>query len=163
MKKLLCSVAVVGLLLVPLSVSGQVTISPEVVLADNVDFGIGGTISFPLEDLNENIEGFAGFDLFFPDAVDYWQITGGLRYLIEIDNPDVLPFLGAGLGIGNFSFDVPEGSILDGSSTEIGLLLGGGAKFNTSSSVQPWAEFLIGVGDLPDFAIRVGAGFELGG
>ena len=168
MKKLLCSAALVGLLAVPSFVSAQVEISPQLSIAQDVDFGVGGSVAFPLEALNDMVEGVVGFDLFFPgDNLGYWEIDALLRYMVELANPDVLPFVSAGLGIGNYSVDLPPG-VPDlgfglGSSTQIGLKVGGGAKFNPGNSVSPWADLHLGIGDIPSFTLRVGAGFTVGG
>ena len=159
MKKLLCSVALVGMLVMPGAVHAQVEIGPHVVLADDVDFGVGGMIAFPLESLHESLEGMASFDLYFPDGVDYWEIGGVIRYLIGIDNPDVVPFVAAGIGIGNISNSVVSGV----GDTRVGLKVGGGVKFAQSSALSPWGDILLGVGDLPSFALRVGAAFRVGG
>ncbi|MGI9629000.1 MAG: outer membrane protein [Longimicrobiales bacterium] len=166
MKKLLCSVALVGVLAVPSFLGAQVTVSPQISFADDVDLGLGGSVAFPLEQLHEAMEGFASFDLFFPgDNLGYWEIDAILRYLIEIDNPDVLPFVSGGLAIGSFSIDLPAGvpDLGFGSSTEFGLKLGGGAKFKAEDALSPWADLHFGLGDIPGFTFRVGIGFTVGG
>lgn len=166
MKKLLCSVAVVGVLAVPGFLGAQVTVSPQISFADDVDLAVGGSIAFPLEQLNEAIEGFASFDLYFPgNDLSYWEIDALLRYIVELDNPDVLPFVSGGIAIGSFSIDLPPGvpDLGFASSTEFGLKVGGGAKFKPDDALSPWADLHFGLGDIPSFALRVGIGFTVGG
>ncbi len=165
MKKLLVGAALVGMLALPNVVEAQLEISPHAGIASDVDFGVGAAIGFPLESLHEQIEGSASFSLFFPDGFDYWEINALLRYLIELDNPDVLPYVTAGLGYGNFSFDLGDIVIpgFDASASEIALRVGGGAKFNAGEAIVPFGEVLFSLGDLPDFVLRGGVSLKLGG
>jgi hypothetical protein len=149
----------------PVALEGQVSVAPEVAIGDDVDFGIGGALSLPLTQLHEDLE-FAGrFTFFFPDGFDYWEINGDVRYLFSIEgNDQIVPFALAGLAIGNASYDadVPDIVEVDESNTEVGLRLGGGIKVPQDRFV-PYAELGLGIGDIPDFAIRVGLSFLLGG
>lgn len=175
MKKLFCGLALIAMITVPSTAAAQVHIGPLAAFAEDVDLGIGGIVSFPLESLHEAIEGAASFTLYFPGDdfvggvggvdVGYWEIDALLRYLIEIDNPDILPFVTAGIAIGNFSvdiegFDIPIGGF---GGTEFGFKVGGGAKFNAESALSPFAEIHLGLGDIPSFEIRGGISFSVGG
>ena len=98
----------------------------------------------------------------------YFQIEGVVRYLIPIENQSIMPFVAGGIGIGRFSFDEIDTGIpgfdldLDTSSTEVGLLLGGGLKFE-AESVNPFVQVLLGIGDLPSFGLAGGVTFSVGG
>lgn len=166
MKKLLVVAAVAAAIALPGSARAQVSISPHAAFANDVDFGIGAIVGFPLESLHEAIEGAGSFTIFFPgDGLGYWEINALLNYMIELANPDVLPYVSAGLGIGNYSIDVPDIPGFGGfgfSGTEIGLKVGGGAKFNPDNSVSPFAEVHLGLGNIPDFAVRGGVSFKVG-
>ena len=167
MKKLLCGLALVGMLALPAKTEAQVDISPVAGFGnDEVNFGIGAIVGFPLESLHEAIEGAASFMLFFPtDPLGYWEIDALLRYNIELANPDVLPYVTAGLGIGNYSIDVdvPGFGGFGFSGTEMGLRVGGGAKFNPDAGITPFGEVLLGLGNLPDFLLRGGVSISVGG
>ena len=165
MKKLLVGAALLGMLALPNVVEAQVEISPHAGIASDVDFGVGGGVSFPLTSLHEMVEGSASFSLFFPDGFDYWEINALLRYLIELSNPDILPYVTAGIGYGNFSFDLGGITIpgFDASASELALRVGGGAKFNAGEAIVPFGEVLFSLGDLPDFVLRGGVSFTVGG
>lgn len=129
---------------------------------DEADFGIGGRILANLESVN--LEAVGSFDLYFPDDrgsedVDYWEINGNLFYHIRLRDTDaVVPYLGGGLKIAR----AEVGSADD---TEVGLNLGGGARFPTSSSVTPFAEakYTISDGLAEQFVITFGFLFGSGG
>lgn len=142
---------------------GQLRIGPEFSVAEDVDVGIGALVEGPLASLNENLE-FAGrFTLYFPDFGNYWEIDGDVRYVFPLSGEnDLLPYALAGLAIAHYSWD--QGSAGDGggySDTEIGLRIGGGLKVPFGRTV-PFAELGLGIGDIPDFSLRLGATFPLG-
>ena len=145
-------------------VQAQVEIGPSVVLAEDVDFGVGAIVVFSLESVHESLEGSASFDFYFPDLIDYFQIDGVVRYLIPISNESILPFVAGGLGIGRFSFDADGilGDDFSASTTEVGLLVGGGLKFE-AESVNPFVQLLLGIGDIPSFGLKGGITFPVGG
>jgi hypothetical protein len=148
----------------PAALEGQWSAGPEIALADDVDFGIGGVVSVPLTSIYPDLE-FAGrFTLFFPDGFDYWEVDGDVRYLFNIEgNEEVVPYALAGLAIGRASHDDEVGDFdVGGSNTEVGLRLGGGIKAPMDQFV-PFAELGLGVGDIPDFTIRAGLSFLVGG
>lgn len=169
MKKLLVSAALVAAVSLPGTAEAQVEISPHAAFANDVDFGVGAIVGFPLASLHEAIEGAASFTLYFPgDNLGYWEVNALLRYVIALANPDILPYVTAGFGIGNYSvdIDIPDIPGFGGfgfSGTEVGLKVGGGAKFNPGSSLQPFGEVLLGLGNIPDFTVRGGVSFKVGG
>ncbi|MGW8266331.1 MAG: outer membrane protein [Longimicrobiales bacterium] len=142
---------------------GQVAIGPELSVAEHVDVGIGAIIEAPLASVHENLE-FAGrFTIYFPDFGNYWEIDGDVRYVFPLDGENnLLPYVLAGLAIGHFSWDYDfpggDGSVSD---TEIGLRIGGGLKVPFGRAI-PFAELGLGIGDIPDFSLRLGATFPLG-
>lgn len=72
-------------------------------------------------------------------------------YEFQIENPVLVPYLGGGLAITRISVDA-SGSIVDPSSTEVGLNLVGGARFPLGS-VEPFAQVNFTAG-----ADRIGIG-----
>jgi hypothetical protein len=148
------------------AVEGQLRVGGELAFADDVDFGIGALVEVPLTSINENLEFGGRFDFFFPDGYDYWEINGDVRYLFPLpDNSQVVPYALAGLAIGRISADIDvdiPGVNVDASNTEVALRLGGGVKF-PMERVTPFAELGLGIGDIPDFAIRGGLSLALGG
>lgn len=142
------------------AVQGQIDLGPQLSVAEDVDVGIGVNVVAPLTTLYENLEFSGNFTFYFPDGVDYWEIDGDVRYLFPLpDNTSILPFAMAGLAIGRFSWDA---GIRDGSETELGLRLGGGFKM-PMDNFTPFVELGLGVGDIPDFTLRGGLTFPLGG
>lgn len=144
-------------------VQGQIAIGPEASVAEDVDAGIGFIVETPLASLHENLELASRFTLYFPDGGDYWEIDGDVRYLFHLDGgDDLIPFALAGLAIGHSSWDYElPGEGGSGSNTEVGLRVGGGLKI-PMRRFTPFAELGLGVGDLPDFSLRLGGTFPIG-
>jgi hypothetical protein len=63
-------------------------------------------------------------------------------------------FVGGGLGLAMYSWDAPPG--YDGSQSEFGLNLVGGASKELDSGNKLLGELRIGLGDIPDFKIMAG-------
>ena len=164
MRRLLCYALFLGLAGGTVqTVEAQVEIGAQGALASDVDFGIGGIVVFPLESVHEALEIAANFDFFFPDGFDYWEIGGLLRYVFPLEDVTVEPFVAAGLGIGRFSSGgTIFGEDISYDNTEVGLKVGGGAKI-PSDTVTPFAEILLGIGDIVDFVLHVGVTFTVGG
>lgn len=156
MKKLLCTVALVGMVVaVPGSVQAQISAGPLAAFHDDFDLGIGAFMSVPVPSLDPNLAIVPSFVYYFPDGFDAFEINGDVMYAFEV-SPDtpVLPFAFAGLNV----LRVAVGSV---SNTEIGLNLGGGITFR-SESVEPFAGAKFEMGDYDGFVIFGGVGFPLG-
>lgn len=161
MKKLLCILAVAGMLAVPGIASAQVTAGPAAGFHDDLDFGIGGFVGIPVPSLDPNLSIIPSFIYFFPDGIDAWEINGDVVYAFEVsDETPVLPFAFAGLNIQRRSADL--GSLGSVSNTEMGLNLGGGIQFR-AESVNPFAGAKFTIGDYDGFVIFGGVGFAVGG
>jgi opacity protein-like surface antigen len=157
--------ALVLALAAPMGLQAQVMIAPEAAYADGVDLGVGAQLTIPLPSLNENVELAGRFNFFFPDVGDYWEINGDLHYLFTTDgDSQVTPYVLAGVGIGRWSFDADLGSFgsVSASSTEVALRAGGGLRIPASDKLNFVAEGAIGIGDIPDYAIRAGLQFTTG-
>jgi len=156
MKKLLCAIALAGMLILPASVSAQVQAGP--ILAYHTDaeaVGIGAFVSIPIA----SVEGLAiapDFTWFFPDNVDYFEINGDVVYNFTVgpDSP-VMPFAFGGLNIARTS-------VAGFSNTDVGLNLGGGINFE-AGSLAPFAGAKFEIQDNTNFVIFGGLGFTLGG
>lgn len=109
----------------------QVYVGPQVNLATDTDFGVGGRVLANIEQANLEFVGSA--DLYFPDGpTDYWEANGNLFYHFHLpENPSVLPYLGGGLNLATFS----NGD----TRTEAGLNLGGGVRFPLED-ISPYVE-----------------------
>ena len=159
MRKLLGTVVLVGLLVVPGTTQAQMTIGPVAAFHDDADFGIGGYLGIPVPALDPNLSINPSFVFFFPDGpFDYWEINGDVVYSFEV-SPDtpVLPFAMAGLRIGHVSADA------GGSDSRLGLNLGGGIGFR-AASLEPFVGGKFDIGDGPDgLVVFGGIGFAVGG
>lgn len=157
MKRSLFALALVGMLGLPASAFAQVQAGP--ILAYHTDaeaVGIGAFVGIPLA----AVEGLAivpDFTWFFPDGYDYFEINGDVVYNFTVgpDSP-VMPFAFAGLNIARFSYDT------FGSSTDVGLNLGGGINFQ-AGSLQPFAGAKFEIQDATGFVLFGGLGFTVGG
>ena len=110
----------------------------EAMFGSDTDFGLGGRVHIPLG-TTIPLELQGGFALFFPDGpADYWEVNGNLWYLIDTGTgTNVVPYAGGGL-----NFGVVDAGSGFGNETEVGLNLGGGARFVIAGVEQ----FVIGGG-----------------
>jgi hypothetical protein len=75
--------------------------------------------------------------------VTFFQLSVDALLAFPLANlPTVEPYALAGLGIFHTSVDVGG---FEGSSTDVGLNLGGGAKFLPTGAIQPFAELRISI------------------
>lgn len=115
----------------------QVSFGGVAAFHDDFDLGLGPQVSFPVEDLHERVRAQGEFLWFFPgDGLDYFEINGNLLYDFELEDQAFTPFVLGGLNIARISLD-SESPRFDGSSTEVGLNLGGGLTFATEGSLRP--------------------------
>ncbi|MDH3208243.1 MAG: hypothetical protein OEO79_16705 [Gemmatimonadota bacterium] len=162
MKKLLGTVALVGMLMAPSAVSAQTTIGGVLGYHDDFDaLGIGAYAAFALPQLHENISINPSFMYYFPDGFDAWEVNGDLVYAFPVsaDSP-ITPFALAGINIMRVSFDA--GVFGSASSTDVGLNLGGGVTF-PMEGFTPFAGAKFEIQDGTGFLIFGGAGFAVGG
>jgi len=164
MRHIVGMVLAVGLLFVAWApTEAQVRIAPEVVVGDNVDFGVGGHVFFPVPSVSPQIEVGGFFDIYFPGSFNYWELGGTVYYLFPLEGTaSVIPKAGAGVTIGFSSYDSDSPGVDNSSSTNVGLHLLGGVEF-PMNKVQPFVEVGAGLGDIPDFFLRAGVGFKVGG
>lgn len=125
----------------------------EALFGSDTDLGIGARVQLPI-DANVPLEFQGSFDLFFPDGpADYWEINGNIWYIVETSGAtNVVPYLGGGLNVGHLStpgFD----------DTELGVNLGGGARFEFTNTT-PFVEARFVIGGVEQFVI--GGGFLFG-
>jgi hypothetical protein len=165
MRKLLFAVALLGIVSVPTAVNAQTTVGPFLAFHDDFDFGVGAYVTFPVEEIHENLAFSGSFGYFFPDdgggAVDvtYWELNADAILRIPTESA-VRPFLLGGINIARVDVDVT--GLGGGSNTEAGLNLGGGVAFpGESFTPMVGAKLQIDGGD--GFMIFGGLGFPVGG
>lgn len=161
MKKLLWTVALVGMMVAPGAAQAQTMAGPFLAYTDDAEaFGIGGFIAIPLPALGPNISIAPDFTWFFPDAGNLFEINGDLMYSFPVsaDSP-VLPFAFAGLNIARYSIDIAG---TDFSDTNVGVNLGGGVNFS-AGSVNPFAGAKVELEGGESFVIFGGLSFPIGG
>ncbi len=156
MRKLLCIVALVGVMSAPAAVQAQVEVGPVLGFHDDLDIGVGGFVAIPVPSLNPNVAIVPNFIYWFPEFVDAFEINGDVVYNFPVsaDSP-VVPWALAGLNVMRFS----AGGF---SNTEIGLNLGGGVNFN-AGNLNPFAGAKFEIQDGSGFVIFGGIGFAVGG
>jgi hypothetical protein len=159
MRKLLCSMALVGMLAAPVAVQAQLEAGPY--LAYNNDLGggtvgVGGYIAIPVPQLAAGFAIVPDLGIYFPDGGSFFEINGDLAYFFPVaEGSPVLPFAFGGLNWARFS---PDGG---SASSDIGLNLGGGVQF--PGTVRPFAGAKFAIQDNTAFVIFGGIGFALGG
>jgi len=161
MRKLLCCIALIGMMSAPFAVEAQTLAGPMLAYSDDASaFGVGGFIAIPLPSLNPQISLVPNGAWYFPDAGNLFEINGDLLYSFPVsaDSP-VQPWAFAGLNIARFSIDTQFG---DFSDTNVGVNLGGGVTFSTGS-LSPFAGAKVELEGGESFIIFGGLSFTLGG
>jgi hypothetical protein len=161
MRKLLCSVALVGMLAAaPSAVQAQLEAGPLVAYFDDLEaIGIGAFLAIPVPQLAEGFAIVPDFTWYFPDGIDYFEVNGDVAYFFPVSaESPVMPFAFGGLSIGRSSFETAFG---DFSDTDVGLNLGGGVQF-AAGSINPFAGAKLEIRDDTGFVIFGGLGFPLG-
>jgi hypothetical protein len=138
-------------------------IGPRVSLnLDGTDLGIGAEARIGLLQLSPmmRLDLRGSFDWYFPGSdVTFFVLAADALLAFPLASvPMVEPYALAGLGIAHTSVDVGG---FEGSATDVGLHLGGGAKFLPTGAIQPFAELRIWVGDGSFVAITGGVLFVL--
>ena len=135
----------------------SVRFAPQVDFAtNNLNFGVGGRLDLGLaKTFGAPIDGVGSFDYFFgTGGVHIWEINGDIFYNFTIPKSNIAPYAGGGLNFAHYSVNC--GGIPGCSATEVGLNLGGGAKFKLPhSTMTPFAEARI--------ELRTGSAFVLTG
>ena len=132
----------------------QTSFGAEALFGSDTDFGIGGRLQVGLGTAAP-LDFQGSFDLFFPDGpADYWEVNGNIWYSIPTTGTVTVPYVGGGLNIGV----VDPGSDFD-SDTDVGLNLGGGARFEFENTT-PFVEARFVIGGVEQFVI--GGGFLFG-
>jgi hypothetical protein len=161
MRKLLWSVALVGMLAAPTAVQAQLEAGPILAYYDDLEaIGVGAYIAIPVPQLAEGFAIVPDFTWYFPDGFDFFEINGDLAYFFPVaaDSP-VMPFAFGGLNIARTSIDL--GQFGSASSTDVGLNLGGGVQF-AAGSINPFAGAKFTIQDNTGFVIFGGLGFPIG-
>jgi hypothetical protein len=121
--------------------------------ADNdLDFGIGGRVSAPLDAVGDGFSLLGTFDLFFPDGpASYWEANGNLVYTFRLRRSRLHPYVGAGLNLGHWS----SGGASD---SDMGLNVLGGINI-PARRLRPFVEARVELRDNGPFLISAGLRF----
>lgn len=143
-----------ALFALPGAARGQAAIGPQLSLAEDHDFGLGGRVVANIADYG-GWEGVGSFDVFFPEGdVDYWEINGNIVYNFPVDPARAFfPYLGGGLNVAHL--DGPGGADGDVEDTEVGLNVVGGGKFD-ATGVTPFVEARIEIEGGEQFVLTGG-------
>lgn len=120
------------------NLDAQLRFGPEIAIADDWDFGIGGRVTGDVDVFDQSessalrsLRGIGQF-LYYPDPIcdscNAWEINLNGALPVTISGSDADFYAGAGLNIANFSSDAGSG-FSDG-DTEVGVNLIGGLNFN---------------------------------
>lgn len=178
MRRLFSTLAVAALFAIPAQVQAQWTIGPAIAWHDDFDLGVGGFAVTPLPALHENMSIGGDFIYYFPDCggsdsydCSFFELNANLYYsFVTSEDAPVTPFVLGGLGIFRYSVDGPSvdtpigGFDFGGSSTDIGLNIGGGVAFNAGGGgIQPIVGGKLEIKSGTGFVIFGGLGFPVGG
>ncbi len=165
MKKLVIVTMFLVLALSPAALQAQLDVGAQASWAEDVDFGVGARGSLRLPVASVPLEATAAFDVFFPsiDGISYYEFNANVAYLIQVPNSPVQPYVGGGLNFAIISADEITETILGqpiviggGSSTEVGLNILGGARFNMSPKLAPYGELRFEAGGGEQFVVTAG-------
>ncbi|MGD8866930.1 MAG: hypothetical protein PVI01_04860 [Gemmatimonadales bacterium] len=174
MRKILATAALV-IVMLPATLNAQVNLGGQLSVAEDFDLGLGARATFGLP-TPAPLEIITTADYFFPSGfagmdINYWEINANLVYLFSIPSSIVAPYAGGGLNFAHISMsadfsqlglDLPgDFPTVEGSNTEVGLNLMGGAKFNLGS-LTPFGEFRIELNGGEQFVFSGGLLFRLG-
>lgn len=145
--------ALAALGLGPAPARAQVHLGPQLSLADDADFGLGGRLVAGVPEYR-GFEAMGSFDLFFPEGpVDYWEINGNVLYNFEIpDLPSLRPYAGGGLNFAHVSGGFGAGD------SDLGLNLLAGNKFPLQG-FTPFTELRVELGGGEQFVLTGGVLF----
>ena len=163
MKKLLCAVALAGMLVARGAAQAQMQAGPFLAYHDDLEaIGVGGFVGIPLPQLAPGFAIVPNAVIFFPDdPLSFLEINGDLMYTFPVseDSP-VAPFAFGGLNWARSSIDF-GGTLGSVSDSDIGLNLGGGVNFN-AGSLNPFAGAKFEIHDNTGLVIFGGVSFTLG-
>lgn len=161
-KRALLLVGVSLFLLGPVPAYSQSSIGGQVSWADDADMGIGVRAMLPVPALHPQIAIVPSFDVFFPGSdLSYWELNGNVHYTFVTDNPNLSPYIGAGLNVARFSARVSPG-LGRVSDTEVGVNVLGGLRFPVGT-FSPFVEARIELGGGEQFVLSGGLLFRVGG
>lgn len=154
----------------------QFTFGPMAAFHDDFDLGVGAHFSTPMASIHEQVGLWGSFIYFFPGEggsfgaasadLKYFEINGGLSYMFPLSG-SIEPFVAAGLNIARASIDYSgpgEEFVGDlGSSTDIGLSVGGGIKTGLGDSLTGMLGARLELGGGEGFVVEAGLGFPMGG
>ena len=157
MKKglLLAALVVGGLSFGAREAEAQVGFGAEAMFGSKTDFGLGARLLAGLG-TTAPLEFQGGFAIYFPDGpAEFWEMNGNVWYHIDTSLSNGDPYVGGGLNIGRISSDGDNAS-----STELGLNLGGGFRWDFTNTA-PFIEARFVVAGHEQFVI--GGGVVFGG
>ena len=143
----------------PAVASAQMGFVLQANYADDMEFGVGGGVTFGLGSLttNSGIRAEATFDYYFPGcdgcgddvSAKYWEINGNA--LMDIKSIPSL-YVGAGINYAKYEIDFDDDDICeiidcDAGSDDIGLNLLAGWNFSGSKGPFVQAKFEVGGGE----------------
>lgn len=124
------------------------------------DFGVGADVRADVEDLPVDLHG--AFSFYFAD--DPWTVFAidlNAVFPFEVEDQNLTPYAGGGLGFTRLSFDGADtGFFGGGSSTEVGLNLVGGVEFELDS-ITPFAQAQFTTGSPDRFGLTGGLLFDI--
>lgn len=124
---------------------------------DVEEFGLGINGEFFLKN---DLSIAPGFNYYFTeDPLTFWELNANVNYYFVSSGSAALYALG-GLNLATASVDLPE-PFDDDSSTELGLNLGIGANFDINSSILPFTQLRLVVGDASQAVLEFGVKFGI--
>jgi hypothetical protein len=137
------------------------TLGPALGYHDDFDFGVGAVLSLPVPAIDERANFVADFLYFFPDSdfVDYFELNANLTFDFVVEGSSVVPFALGGLNIALPSVEV--GNVSE-SSTELGLNVGGGIRFDVGT-LRPSVGFRLEIEGGDGYVIFATVPFAVGG
>ena len=161
----LALIALVAVIALPSNYQAQgLKIGPHIGLnMDGSDIFLGVATQFNLPIKERSMWGNLGMDFYpFIKNVSTTRVNADVLFPFGVGG---LELYGGGGLLAQFStFDLPEGSPLDDSDTDIGLNLKAGFLLGSSGDgYRPYAEFDQTIGAGSDFSVRVGIFMAIGG
>ncbi len=132
-------------------------------LKDNTEFVIGAEGRFGLLQIvpTVRLDIRPQFNYYFESDVTIFDISADAIFAFDIHNPIAEPYAFAGLNIGHSSVSSSFCDLagVSCSSTDVGLNLGGGARFLVNQKIQPYAELRFTAGNFNPILLSGGVLF----
>jgi hypothetical protein len=166
MRRLLLAGVLAGLILVPGTARGQLSIGVQGNWGSEFDWGVGGRVTADLSPRRIPIALFGTYDYFWPSSPfginrEYWELNFNAVYSQGVYGPQAQTYVGLGLNVANAKgTNVASGEVEE--NTSYGLNLIGGSKYKLGR-MAPYFELRYTIEGSQQLVLTLGVDLILAG